>query len=198
LSTAQARHLTTAYIKHRRRPAHRRHVHIVGVAASWALLSVVVALATALVAVPKLTGSVPMTVLSGSMRPTYQPGSVVVVRPTPAENLRIGDPITYQIRSDEPTVVTHRVVGITTGTDGIRSFVTQGDANATPDPEPVVAGQVRGRVWYSVPYVGRLSTWVDGPRGELVTGGVAGGLMAYGALTVVSGGGRRRSKHGRT
>ena len=40
------------------------------------------------------------------------------------------------------------------------SFVTKGDANNTTDLNPVVAGQVVGRVVLIVPFVGRLSLFV--------------------------------------
>lgn len=172
--------------------------HRAGVLASWALLLGVLGLGLALVVVPKATGSVPLTVLTGSMRPTYPPGSVLVVRPTPAEELRIGDAITYQARSGDPALVTHRVVAIILGTDGSRSFVTQGDANDAPDPAPVVAGQVRGRVWYAVPYLGRVTTWLTAPRRELATGVVAGGLLGYGAVLVLTGLRPSRAKHRRS
>jgi signal peptidase len=165
----------------------RQLLHAVGVGASWALLALVVAGAVALLVVPKLTGSVPLTVLSGSMSPTYEPGSVVIVRPTPADELQIGDAITYQIRPDDPTVVTHRIVGVTIDGRGDRGFVTQGDANNAPDAEPVIAAQVKGRVWYSVPYVGYASSWLTGTRREVVTAIAAGALLAYGAFTIVSG-----------
>ena len=162
---------------------------------SWALLAAVAAVAAALVVVPKLSGSVPLTVLTGSMSPTYEPGSVVVVRPTPVEELRLGDAITYQPRPDDPTLVTHRIVGVTVAGGRERSFVTQGDANGAADAEPVIEDQVKGRVWYSVPYVGHAFAWLTGTRREVVTAIVAGALLAYGAFTLLSGlWDRRRTK----
>jgi signal peptidase len=165
----------------------RQLLHAVGVGASWALLALVAAGAVALLVLPKLTGSVPLTVLSGSMSPAYDPGSVVIVRPTPADELQIGDAITYQIRPDDPTVVTHRIIGVTVDGRGDRGFVTQGDANNAPDPEPVIAEQVKGRVWYSVPYVGYVFSWLSGTRRDVATAMAAGGLVAYGAFTILSG-----------
>jgi signal peptidase len=178
----------------RRRPTSGRRgaTESLQYASSWALLALVLAGAVALVVVPKATGSIPLTVLSGSMSPAYEPGSVVVVRPTPVEELQVGDAITYQIRSDDPTVVTHRIVGVTIDGRGSRGFVTQGDANGAPDAQPVIADQVRGRVWYSVPYVGYLSSWLTGTRREVVTAVAAGGLLAYGAFTILAGLGERR------
>jgi signal peptidase len=164
-------------------PARRVLVH----GTSALLLLVVLAAAAALVVVPKLTGSVPLTVLTGSMSPTYEPGSVVVVRPTPAEDLQIGDAITFQEKSGDPTVVTHRIVGIGFSGDGSRQFITQGDANDAVDPAPVTEAQVRGVVWYSVPLVGQVLTAVDGATRALLVDAVALALLLYGGYLVAAG-----------
>ena len=162
---------------------------------SVALLGLVVVGAAALVVVPKATGSVPLTVLTGSMSPTFDPGSVVVVRPVPTDELQIGDAITFQERSGEATVVTHRIISIAFAADGTRRFVTQGDANGAADPEPVQEAQVRGKVWYSVPLVGYAATAVDPAQRELVVKALAGMLLVYGGYTIAAGvWGRRRTE----
>lgn len=167
--------------------------------AAGALCLVAVVLAgIALVGVPKATGSVPLTVLSGSMSPAYAPGDVVVVRPAPAESLTTGDVVTFQPRTDDPTVVTHRIIAVTVAADGSRGFVTQGDANSTPDPDPITAAQVHGRVWYSVPYVGHLSAALAGVHRDLVATVTGGALLGYGGYLLVTGAGARwRSRPGR-
>ncbi|MGB0190917.1 MAG: hypothetical protein ACPF9W_08115, partial [Nocardioides sp.] len=40
---------------------------------------------------------------------------------------------------------------------GERLLTTQGDANPVPDAEPVRGVQLRGEVWYSLPWVGHLN-----------------------------------------
>jgi len=153
---------------------------------SWLLLATVVAAGLALIAVPKATGAKPLTVLSGSMVPTHDPGDVVVVRPTKAEELEVGDVITFQPVSDDPKLTTHRVVQVTYGSEGIR-YVTQGDANDTPDVEPVRPAQVKGEVWYAVPLVGYVSVWMaTGVLGDVVQW-VAIGLILYGGWFVAAG-----------
>lgn len=148
---------------------------------SWLVLGLAVAVVGAAVLVPRLTGSTPMTVLTGSMAPSYPPGTLVVVKPVPAEEIGIGTPITYQLRSGEPTVVTHRVVGVGYDGTGKRVFTTKGDANESPDREQVRAVQVRGEVWYAVPWIGRLNLLFTRGQHELVTRVVAGGCFAYAA-----------------
>ena len=157
---------------------------------SWLVLGLAVAVVGAAVLVPRLTGSTPMTVLTGSMAPNYPPGTLVVVRPGPADDIAIGDAITYQLRSGEPTVVTHRVVGVGYDGKGDRVFTTQGDANESPDREPVRAVQVRGEVWYAVPWIGRLNLLFNRDQHELITRVVAGGCFVYAAALLMRG--RRR------
>jgi signal peptidase I len=72
------------------------------------------------------------TVLSASMRPTIPEGSVVVVTPLAAPELREGDVIMYRIPEEDRRVVAHRVVEIVERGDQpvVR---TQGDANPEPD-----------------------------------------------------------------
>lgn len=123
----------------------------------WVFTASVAALVLAAVVVPRLAGATPYTVLTGSMDPAYPPGSLVVVRPVEPTEVRIGDVVTYQLRSGEPAVATHRVVGVGWSADGERLLTTQGDANPVPDPEPVRGVQLRGEVWYSLPWVGHLN-----------------------------------------
>jgi signal peptidase I len=171
-----------------------RATRLLGTGLSVMLLGLVVAAAGALVVVPKATGSVPLIVLTGSMSPTYDPGSVVVVRPAPTDELRVGDAITFQERSGDPAVVTHRIVAISFAGDGTRLFTTQGDANGAIDAEPVKEVQVRGKVWYSVPYVGHVATAVDPGTRETTVKVVAAALLVYAAVSFVSGAWARRRK----
>lgn len=162
---------------------------------SWVVAATVGAVALALLVVPAATGSSTFAVLTGSMEPTYPPGTVVVVHPTPMDRLRIGDVVTFQARPDRPAMVTHRVVALRFAPDGTRMLLTRGDANGATDPRPVRAEQVRGRVWYGVPHVGRLTTMVD-PEVRVVAARVlALLLLGYGAHLVVSG--ARTSLRGR-
>ena len=160
----------------------RRAVRLARTALLAALLVVVVLAVVALVIVPKSTGAVPLTVLTGSMRPTVPPGSMVVVRPVDPARLEIGDVITYQLRPGDPTLVTHRIVGATYGDE--RTFRTKGDHNSAVDPEPVHEIQVRGRVWYAVPVVGHLANQLDNAQRDWVRNAAGGLLLAWAAWTI--------------
>lgn len=135
-------------------------LYYIGVGLSFGLLGLVILLGLAAIIVPAVTGSTPMTVLTKSMEPTYPPGTLVIVKPIAVEDIRIGDPITYQIRSGEPEVVTHRVISIISSSDGERRFVTQGDNNAVPDAVAVREVQIRGKVWYAIPWIGYVNNLV--------------------------------------
>ncbi len=162
---------------------------------SWFLVAAVVAGALALIVVPKATDARPLTVLSGSMEPTYDPGDVVIVREVDPDELKVGDVITFQPVSDDPQLTTHRIIEIAYGSEG-QSFVTQGDNNGAPDLEPVTAEQVKGEVWYSVPVVGYVSVWLAGSWVRDLLDLFAIGLLLYGGYHLVAGfaGQGRRSR----
>jgi signal peptidase len=162
-------------------------------ALSIALLGLVIAAGLALIIVPKVAGARPLTILSGSMTGTYDVGDVVVVKPVKVDTLQIGDVITFQPFSDDPSLTTHRIVGVAFGSNG-REFVTQGDANNAPDLKPISADQVKGEVWYSVPKVGYASVWFAGHLMRTVTDMVGIGLLLYAGVFIAGGLRERRRK----
>lgn len=130
-------------------------------------VTAIVALAAGLTAVPVIAGGHTLTVLSGSMVPRLPVGSVVVDRPVDPDSLRIGDIVTYALGKD---LITHRVVAIEHAATG-PVFITKGDANRTADVEPVAASQVRGRLWYDVPYIGIARDFLISKPGLMAMGG---------------------------
>lgn len=162
-------------------------IYHIGVGLSAGLLACVLLVGVMVIVVPAATGSTPMTVLTGSMEPTYPPGTLIVVKPIEAEDIRIGDPITYQIESGEEAVVTHRVVAIAQSTNGEVSFTTKGDANGTADAVPVKPVQLKGKVWYSVPWIGYINNVVGGESRGWIIPVVAIGLFLYAGYMMASG-----------
>jgi signal peptidase I len=149
---------------------------------SWLILLSVVAVLLAAIVVPRSTGSSAYTVLTVSMRPSLPPGTLVVAKPVPPSELRVGDVVTYQIRSGEPEVVTHRITAVTPTLGGELMFTTQGDANPVGDEKPVKAGQIRGVLWYSVPFVGFVNSWLSGEQRIWAVGTAAVLLLGYAAF----------------
>lgn len=146
---------------------------------AWAVVLLTLFLLAVAVVVPRFSGATPYAVLTGSMRPAMPPGTLVITRPVAAEEIGIGDVVTYQLHSGVPTVVTHRVVATSYDGRGRLRFQTQGDANDVPDATWVRPVQVRGERWYSVPYVGRLNAVLTHRQHELYTYGLAALLVLY-------------------
>ena len=117
----------------------------------------VVLLAVALVGV-RLVGIKTYAVISGSMEPTYPTGSLLYVKSVNAQELRVGDAITFML--DEDTVATHRIIEIIPDDEdsSILRFRTQGDANDTPDGTPVHYKNIIGKPVFAVPYLCLLYT----------------------------------------
>ena len=129
------------------------------------------------VIVPRAAGATPYVVLTDSMEPSYPVGTLVVSRPVEPEQIRTGSVITYQLRSGQEQLVTHRVVGIGMTVGGERTYVTQGDSNDVPDAQPVRDVQVRGATWYRVPYLGHVAGVFTGQRAMV---GVAAAVLLLG------------------
>lgn len=155
---------------------------------SAGVLLLILGLGVITIALPALVGGMPLTVLTGSMRPHLPPGTLVVIKPTPTEEIGVGDVITFQLESGQSAVVTHRVIerSVDSASGEVR-FTTQGDNNNTPDPEPVRPVQVRGTVWYAVPYLGWVNQAVDGQTRSWAIPVLAGALFVYAAWTIGSG-----------
>jgi len=117
---------------------------------SW-LIIIVLAVAIMGVAIPEAMGVKMYTVLTGSMQPTYNVGDLVYVAPTPFNEIKVGDTVTYIINS-QGTVVTHRVIQ----KDETKGVVfTKGDNNSTPDGREIQYQNIVGVVKFSVPKIGR-------------------------------------------
>jgi signal peptidase len=170
--------------------AHKKNgvMHYVGVGLSFGLLALVALIAVLVIALPMMTKSTPYTVLTGSMTPSYPAGTLVIVKPTDVQQIRIGDVVTYQIASNKPDVVTHRVIKIIeprTAADTV-SFITKGDANSLADAAPVKPVQVRGVVWYAVPYIGWVNNVINGDARGMIVPIVAGLLFLYAGYMAAS------------
>ena len=89
----------------------------------------------------------PLVVISGSMEPQIMTGDLIVDRPLPTGELRVGD--VASIYSDvTQNLVTHRVVGVEHVADGRWEIRMKGDANDSADGGVYVVGDTVWRpVW---------------------------------------------------
>ena len=160
-------------------PAEKGLLHYIGLAVSGALLVLVLGLGALVIVIPALTGGTALTVLTQSMEPKLPPGTLIVIRPTAIDDIRIGDVLTYQIKSGQPAVVSHRVVSRSVDTTGRTTLTTKGDNNDLPDAGPVQKAQIRGTLWYSIPWLGYLNTLVGGQGRTLLVPLIAAALFIY-------------------
>lgn len=147
---------------------------------SSAALALVVALllpATTFLVAAWLLGWQLQSVQTGSMSPTYPVGSLLVIGQIDAADVHPGMAIVFEDPSQPARMVTHRVEAIAPGE--ALAFITHGDANATPDPVPVPARLVRGRVLWSVTGLGGLMDWLEWPRSFFLLVAVPGALLAW-------------------
>ena len=171
----------------RARSKDRGLLYYIGIGLSAGLLAFVVLIGALVIVIPAIAGATPMTILTQSMIPTYPPGTLVIVKPIKANEISIGDAITYQIESGKPDVVTHRVTSIIASSTGKKSFITKGDNNAFADEKPVVPDQIKGRVWYSVPWIGYVNNLVNGQNRGWIVPALAIGLFLYAGYLFASG-----------
>lgn len=125
---------------------------------------------------PTVVGHEFMTVLSGSMTPTFDTGDVIVDRPvTPAQanDLHVGQIITFRtsyIYNGKPLLITHRIVGVfkvkNRATGQVqRLYVTKGDANNVEDKGTQSAQSIVGVYEFRIPKLGYFASFMRTPIG---------------------------------
>ena len=145
---------------------------VVSIVASIAIVMVIMLLGV------RIFGITPYTVLSGSMEPTYHVGSVIYVKDAEAEELKVGDPITFDLKG---VTVTHRIIEKADDEQGVR-FYTQGDANNVRDGGFVTPEEVIGIPVFHIPYMGFIFDFVQHPPGIFIVLGFVGALVVLSFL----------------
>ena len=126
----------------------------------------VIIFAVALVGV-RLIGLQVFYVLSGSMEPTYQTGSLIYVEDIDTNQLKANDVITFML--NENTIATHRIVEVVTSEeDDVIRFSTKGDANDAVDGSLVHENNVIGTPVFSIPYLGYVANYIQNPPGMYI------------------------------
>lgn len=129
-----------------------------------------------------------LIVTSGSMSPRFNVGDVVISAPTPAV-LHAGDIVTFGgTATHAPT--THRVHAMKVQPDGLY-LQTKGDANATPDPNPVAASTVSGVMVGTLPRLGFWLAFYGSTVGKLLVLGTPLVLILIAQVASLWGGRRR-------
>lgn len=129
---------------------------------------------------PNFFGYQMKTVLSGSMEPSIETGSIIFIEQTEIDApLKEGDVITFQ--TDENILVTHRIVEA----NG-EEYITKGDNNNGIDVNPVLAQHVIGKyTGWTIPYLGYLLGYANTKLGSalmLILPGLF--LIGYAFITI--------------
>lgn len=107
---------------------------------------------------PALLGIQSFVVLSGSMEPVFPVGSIVYAQKL--QNYNLGDVVTFKTTGDKN--ITHRIYSIEKKNNQ-SYYITKGDSNNSPDNAPVISSQITGKVFFFVPYLGKLVNLLKSP-----------------------------------
>lgn len=91
-------------------------------------------------------------VLTDSMSPEMESGSLVIVKRIQEDQLEVGDVISF---INDETVLTHRIVKITEKS-GRKFYQTKGDGNNVVDHTPICYSQIEGKRLFFLPKLGWL------------------------------------------
>ncbi|TFE04017.1 signal peptidase I SipW [Jeotgalibacillus salarius] len=132
---------------------------------------------------PEFLGYQLKTVLSGSMEPGIQTGSVIAVeKVNDAMSFEIGDVITYM--EDEQRLTTHRITDVIQNGEHTM-FQTKGDNNEEVDANPVMAENVVAKyTGVTVPYIGYFLNTVNSKNGAFIFIGIGAFLLLYSIFTI--------------
>ncbi|MBS6041941.1 signal peptidase I [Clostridium baratii] len=98
-------------------------------------------------------------VLTGSMSPTINPGSLIIVKEIDDTEIKEGDIITFKGNSTS-NLTTHRVVEVIENDNNIK-FQTKGDANDVLDPMLIDGNLLVGKVILDIPYMGKVMSFIN-------------------------------------
>lgn len=136
---------------------------------------------------PQAFGYQLKTVLSGSMEPTFQTGSVIGLKlldDQERKSLQTGDVITFQTEDD--ILITHRIIDVKTSGEHVM-YETKGDNNNAADSEPVIAENVVALYAdFTIPYIGYFINFAQSKEGSALLLAVPGLLLlGYAAFSIL-------------
>lgn len=115
---------------------------------------------------PMKSGYGTFIILSGSMEPKIHTGSVVAVKVQ--SEYQVGDVITFGENTKKKKPTTHRIIEIKKDSKDQVTYITKGDANNSPDQQPVKEDEVLGKVFLTIPYIGYAVAATQKPIGFIL------------------------------
>lgn len=136
---------------------------------------------------PSIFGFSVFRVQTDSMTPTLQVGDVILTKSVPAEEIHLGDIITYECRSGdlEGQTITHRVAMEPEERDGVYYYRTKGDKEGAALDEEITYEQVKGRFECTMPLIDKLYSFFLSPLGLIVFIGVIVVLFGYEMISLI-------------
>ena len=120
---------------------------------------------------PTVFGVAPMVVLSGSMsgdaEDHIEVGDLIFDTKADIDTLKEGDIVSFM---ENKIIVTHRIIKIYEE-DGVKKYITKGDANNTED-EPITADQIVGIYAFRIPKLGDFAMFLQKPLGMAIFIGI--------------------------
>lgn len=121
---------------------------------------------------PTVFGVTPMVVLSGSMSGSAEDhievGDLIFDTKPEIDKLKEGDVVSFM---QDKTVVTHRIIEITTAENGEKQYITKGDANNVDDGA-VSGDKIIGIYRFRIPKLGDFAMFLQQPLGMAVFIGI--------------------------
>mgnify|MGYP004519047787 FL=1 len=113
---------------------------------------------------PSLGGYTVFRVTTGSMKPTYDVDTLILVKKTDPSEIQVGDVISFYSADPalEGSVNTHRVTKVNEDGDH-RSYTTKGDANNSVDQYGTDSDSLIGKVIASSLLLGKLARLISNP-----------------------------------
>ncbi|WP_408006172.1 signal peptidase I SipW [Pseudalkalibacillus sp. A8] len=158
---------------------------------SWLLFAVFIVMIFMVVSTkasggePNFFGYQLKSVLSGSMEPTFDTGSVIIIDPSVnKESLKKDDIITF--KEDAEKLITHRIFEVKK-TENHVQYITKGDNNDGVDLNPVLSKNVVGKYnGFNIPFLGYFMNFANSKLGTailLILPGVL--LIIYSAYSIL-------------
>jgi signal peptidase len=134
-------------------------------------------------------------VLSPSMEPTFHPGDLVITKPEPVTDVKVGQVIALPVPDAPSQRYVHRVISVEMK-DGRPTVRTQGDANPAPETFSLrIDSPTVPVVVATVPQLGRLSVLLQHSMLRLTVMAVTVVAILLAAWRMVVGPPRKKGKH---
>ncbi|MDD7792793.1 signal peptidase I [Clostridium sp. 'White wine YQ'] len=101
-----------------------------------------------------------LSVLSGSMKPAFNPGDLIIDKKVDTTNLKVGDVITYMYGGN--FLATHRITEVNKDPKGNLLFTTKGDSNNAKDDISISSSMIVGKYSFRIPLLGFLLLKIKG------------------------------------